>query len=264
MMQYPHGPKYSEEILEKHPEILEDVKRESQRMMNERDKLLEQLHAQQGTSGEDSIVQTQKQNTNTTATIDEENDNDVSDDGEKQSATIVQPSELILADLKQVKSALRSFALVAKDMGMTTYDMARRYLMAFTNKIGVPGNEDENPSDENNDFSQNDQQNNDTATINMDEDMEAIADASDSTTQPSLNIENELKFDLKEITIEVIEQIKSDITKVVKIIVPKRTQEQWKQTIVPKARELWMKFINTSDGDGESAAGDEKVLDEND
>ncbi|KAL7524202.1 hypothetical protein ACHAXR_000472, partial [Thalassiosira sp. AJA248-18] len=35
-----------EEILETHPEILEDVKRENERMMNERDRLLEQLHRQ--------------------------------------------------------------------------------------------------------------------------------------------------------------------------------------------------------------------------
>ena len=38
---------YSEEILATHPEILEDVKKESERMMNERNRLLEQLQKQQ-------------------------------------------------------------------------------------------------------------------------------------------------------------------------------------------------------------------------
>ena len=46
----------SEEILRKHPEIIEDVRRESERMMHERDRLQKQLHEMQGSDNETSLL----------------------------------------------------------------------------------------------------------------------------------------------------------------------------------------------------------------
>lgn len=37
---------------------------------------------------------------------------------------------------QQIQPALKSFATVAKDMGITIYDLVRRYVMAFTSKKG--------------------------------------------------------------------------------------------------------------------------------
>mmetsp|Transcript_3380 Transcript_3380/g.7448 ORF Transcript_3380/g.7448 Transcript_3380/m.7448 type:complete len:372 (-) Transcript_3380:453-1568(-) len=267
-----------EEILEKHPEILEDVKRESDRMMNVRDRLLEELHQQQQEGTGFSIDQ---QHNNNTATIIDENkesetmgDSNVSDGGTQSTPTF---------DLKDIKPAFKSFALVAKDMGMTTYDMARRYLTAFINKGG--GNDvSAAGDDEKNESSQNDQQHNATETIDEYEESETIVDSngSDGGTQPTPDNQNELKFDLKEITIEVLEQMKSDFTKVVNFILPEKVRVQAKQHIQPAlksfalvakdmgmttygvARRHLMALMNKRGGNDESAAGDENLSDEND
>lgn len=276
-----------EEILEKHPEILEDVKRESDRMMNERDRLLDKLHEQQGT-----VFSIDQQTHNDTATIDEDEGEesetilDNASDGGTQSTPGNDNKPIF--DLKEIKPALKSFALIAKDMGMTTYTMARRYLMAFMNQGGgndVSQADNENISDESDKSSENSQQHNDTATIDEYEESETIADSnvtgSDSQSTPDNN-QNELNFDLKEITIEVIEQMKSDMTQVVNFLVPEKLREQAKQHVQPvlksvavvakdmgmttygMARRYFMAFMNKREGDGESVAGDDSLSDEND
>mmetsp|Transcript_19990 Transcript_19990/g.36150 ORF Transcript_19990/g.36150 Transcript_19990/m.36150 type:complete len:287 (-) Transcript_19990:265-1125(-) len=157
-----------EEILQTNPEIMEDVKRESERMMNERNSLLVQLNQQQeGVDG-----QTEQQENNTVDV--EERDSEVltnpnaslsdTNDTEDQSnntlyygfkeitlevieqmksdftkvVNLIVPKKLqeqIQLQMKQqIQPALKSFVSVAKGMGMAAYDLSRRYLMAFVNR----------------------------------------------------------------------------------------------------------------------------------
>jgi len=189
-----------EAILEKHPEILEDVKKESERMQNQRDTLLEQLNEKNeiaetpdaaddddqeqlvdnsndtldGTDQSETGNQTdhiergehneQKHeddidSTNATTTLANENSEETEQSNNKLTYDF---KDITLEVIEQMKSdmrklinfllpqrtrdklqpllekhvlpALKSFGLVAKDAGLTVYDMAKRYLMAFMNK----------------------------------------------------------------------------------------------------------------------------------
>ncbi|KAL7548808.1 hypothetical protein ACHAWF_017343 [Thalassiosira exigua] len=151
-----------EEILQTHPEILEDVKRESNRMMNERDRLIKQLEVQNGTQTATEPHQTgDGQSINATVA----GESKVT--GQSTKTLTYDVKELTLEVVAQIKSdvtkvvnfivpekqrdmigqrirqhilpALKAFVYVAKDMGMTTYDMLRRYLNAFLNKKGREG-----------------------------------------------------------------------------------------------------------------------------
>ena len=132
-----------------HPEILEDVKKESERMMNERNRLLEQLQQQQlqekEEGGAGAIPIKQKYNNVTTPEAVHEEEKVDSDDTEE----LLDNS--IMTDSQQTQSILS----------------------AASNK------------------------------------------------QP-------LSYDVKEIAIEVIQQIKSDITKLINLVIPKRIRDQIK------------------------------------
>ena len=134
-----------------HPEILEDVKKESERMMNERNRLLEQLQKQQQLQekeegGTSAIPIKQKYNNVTTPEAVHEEEKVDSDNTEE---------------------------LLDNSIMTETSQQTQSILSAASNK------------------------------------------------QP-------LTFDVKEIAIEVIEQIKSDITKLINLVIPKRIRDQIK------------------------------------
>jgi len=140
-----------EEILETHPEILEDVKRESERMMKQRDSLLLQLNQQQ---------QQQQQGM-------EANDDD----------------DVIVED-------------IIED-GIDEDDK-------------VTGITEDHVEDNNKVLSNN-------TTTPIDPNL---------TQHQSNNNKNELNYDIKEITIEVLQQMKSDVTKVFNFILPPKLREK--------------------------------------
>ena len=158
------------EKLQTHPEILVDVKRETERMMNERDKTQlvrgEQVHGQ-------STIEKLGKNDTISAVDGEEvsvDDTTLVENAANNTATATQSSNKLTYDLREITSevieqiksdftkmvdfivpehrreqirllfrqqiqpALKSFATVAKDMGLTAYDLVRRYVMAFMNK----------------------------------------------------------------------------------------------------------------------------------
>lgn len=133
-----------------HPEILEDVKKESERMMNERNRLLEQLQQQQlqekEEGGAGAIPIKQKYNNVTTPEAVHEEEKVDSDDTEE---------------------------LLDNSIMTDTSQQTQSILSAASNK------------------------------------------------QP-------LSYDVKEIAIEVIQQIKSDITKLINLVIPKRIRDQIK------------------------------------
>eukprot|EP00584_Thalassiosira_punctigera_P002511 CAMPEP_0172543802 /NCGR_PEP_ID=MMETSP1067-20121228/14097_1 /TAXON_ID=265564 ORGANISM="Thalassiosira punctigera, Strain Tpunct2005C2" /NCGR_SAMPLE_ID=MMETSP1067 /ASSEMBLY_ACC=CAM_ASM_000444 /LENGTH=233 /DNA_ID=CAMNT_0013330277 /DNA_START=331 /DNA_END=1032 /DNA_ORIENTATION=+ len=157
-----------EEILEKHPEILEDVQKESERMMKERDRLLAEFDEQQ--QGKDGMTKRQENdNAEKTkpgdgegvpdpnaATVDANNDKldytfreitlEVIKQMKSDFAKVVNfilpkgvQERLQLQIEQQIRPAVRSFSLVAKNMGMAAYDMARRYIMAFGGNVRAGG-----------------------------------------------------------------------------------------------------------------------------
>jgi hypothetical protein len=168
-----------EEILTTHPEILEDLKKESERMMHERDRLQQQLGELQeggvtadeqsesspwglrgrGTDNSPEVapesIQSNQQQDLTSA-----NSNASSEELTKTTEPIFDFKEITQEVIKQMKSdmtrllniilpkplrdqitpSLKSFGLVAKDMCMSTYDLLIRHFKAFLDKGGKTGN----------------------------------------------------------------------------------------------------------------------------
>lgn len=165
-----------EEILTKHPEILEDVKRESERMMHQRDRLqdkLDQIEMGMGKVEKEPVLAgtSVKQGQETDAVAEEileliQNErggstvfNETTRLEEIVSNTtpalkpksLFDPKEIareVIQHIKsdatkvlniiapkqlrvQVRPALRTFLTVAKDMGLSIYDLMRRYLTVF-------------------------------------------------------------------------------------------------------------------------------------
>lgn len=131
-----------------HPEILEDVKKESERMMNERNRLLEQLQQQQ--------LQEKEEGGTSAIPIKQKYDN-------------VTTSEAVHEEEKVNSDNIEE--LLDNSVMTDTSQQTQSILSAASNK------------------------------------------------QP-------LTFDVKEIAIEVIQQIKSDITKLINLIIPKRIRDQ--------------------------------------
>jgi CHASE3 domain sensor protein len=165
-----------EEILTNHPEILEDVKRESERMMHQRDILQEKLDQMEVGMGEvekepvsagkrgqetDSVseeilesIQNERAGStvvNSTTRLEEIVSNTTP---ALKPKSIYDPKEITREVIQQIKSdatsvlniiapkhlrdqvrpALTTFVTVAKDMGLSIYDLMRRYLTAFWGK----------------------------------------------------------------------------------------------------------------------------------
>ena len=154
----------SEEILQKNPQILEDVRRESERMMEERDRLQSQL---------------EKMNT------------------DEEDTTAIMPEDNIIDDLNQTQE---------DDNNSTQQE---RYTA-------------EEETDE---------------TRNIDE-----AEAEEQSTNYSIDTStNQPIYTFKDITMEVIEQMKADFTKVKNFLIPERTQ----QKIQPIIEQHVMPFLKT-------------------
>jgi hypothetical protein len=167
-----------EEILTTHPEILEDLKKESERMMHERDRLQQQLDQLQvgdvaadeqsesspwGLRGKgtdtsldetlESVGRDHKQNETLASS------NTSSEELTKTTEPIFDFKEITQEVMKQMKAdmtrllniilpkhlrdqitpSLKSFGLIAKDMCMSTYDLLRRHLKAFLDRGGSTG-----------------------------------------------------------------------------------------------------------------------------
>ena len=150
-----------------HPEIMEDVRKESERMMKERDRLLVQLNKQQqgvvveeekeGNAGMDTIDEGGFDQTTIAPTLSSTNDatdqsNNTDTFGFREITFEViaqmkadfnkvikfilpqQTREQIGLQMKQqILPALKSCLLVAKGYGMTIYDLTRRYVTSFMN-----------------------------------------------------------------------------------------------------------------------------------
>lgn len=154
-----------EEILTNHPEILEDVKKESERMMQERDRLQEQLDQilEENTTGDEESLSTSPwglRGKGTNELQDEILEQSSVDSATNSEEVIKQPEpifdfkEITVEVMKQIKSdmtkllniiipkqlrdqitpSLKTFGLVAKDMGFSAYDLLRRHMTAFLDK----------------------------------------------------------------------------------------------------------------------------------
>lgn len=158
----------SEEILQKNPQILEDVRRESERMMEERDRLQSQL--------------------------DEMNTDD------ENTAAII-PEDNIIDELNQTQE--------------DDYDSTQQERYE-TRNIDEAETEEQSTN-----YSIDNTEGGVTETVTT------------STNQPI--------YTFKEITMEVIEQMKADFTKVKNFLIPERTQ----QKIQPIIEQHVMPFLKT-------------------
>jgi hypothetical protein len=161
-----------EEILANHPEILENVKKESERMMHERDKLQEQLNKMQErdhggdapgqTNGTDSnkLETTQSDKNEQLTTDSTTNMENTTVDKSEPFTPIYDVKEITLEVIKQIMSDMtrvlnifvpkplrdqlapgfKTFVTVAKDMGVSVYDLVRRHLRAFLDRGGIVQN----------------------------------------------------------------------------------------------------------------------------
>mmetsp|Transcript_48123 Transcript_48123/g.102384 ORF Transcript_48123/g.102384 Transcript_48123/m.102384 type:complete len:305 (-) Transcript_48123:192-1106(-) len=168
-----------EEILQKHPEILEDVQKESERMMKERDRLLAEFH-QQNQQGAYDATEPQGKSTERNEGGEVSSDSAVEDGGvgapsernkgirnqtgnnlnyddkeimleviQQMKSDFTKVLNFILPEKlrekiklqikKQIQPAVKSFVLVSKDMGRTAYDVARRYIAAFVGNMSAGG-----------------------------------------------------------------------------------------------------------------------------
>ncbi len=163
---------YREEILQKHPEILEDVRKESERMMKERDKLqyeLEQLQKQSDgvtaereidspalmdIDNENSYGSSSNDQTNEAKSISQSANSTSSDTISSDSQCkpiydfkeiISEVNQQIKSDIKnvvnfifpeplrrQIKPAFKTFITIAKETGLSVYDLVKRYVVAFS------------------------------------------------------------------------------------------------------------------------------------
>lgn len=154
-----------EEILQKHPEIMEDVKKESERMMQERDRLqqkLEQLQKQSEGGNTDREVDSSasietKKSENSNAENDSQSANISSSDtisADSQRKPIYDLKEIISevnlqikSDIKkvanfilpeplrrQIKPAFNTIITIAKDTGLSVYDLVKRHVLVFLDK----------------------------------------------------------------------------------------------------------------------------------
>lgn len=139
---------YSEEILQKNPQILEDVKREAQRMKDERDRLQSQLDEMQA-------------------------DETIPGNETQEDHTSTQPESHV-----------------------------------------NEGNEEESNVDEDNEIQ------------NIDDNQEQSDNTKGNTTETETTSNNQPMYNFKEITMEVIEQMKADVVKVKNLLIPERLQKQ--------------------------------------
>ena len=156
-----------EEILMQHPEILEDVKKESERMMNERDRLHEELKQMQE---DDKRKETESGRVKETNNINGVKSESVENESKERSTAQYSkagPEKLtkspepiydfkeitqeVMAQIKtdmtkllnivlpkplrdQLAPSLKTLVSVAKRMGVSVYDLIRRHLEAFMDK----------------------------------------------------------------------------------------------------------------------------------
>ena len=165
----------SEEILQKNPQILEDVRRESERMMDERDRLQSQL--------------------------------DEMNTDEEDTAAII-PENIVIDDLNQTQE---------DDYNSTQQE---RYTA-----------EEETDETRNIDEAETEEQSTNYSTDNTE----------GGVTETDTTSTNQPIYTFKEITMEVIEQMKADFTKVKNFLIPERTQ----QKIQPIIEQHVMPFLKT-------------------
>jgi len=167
----------SEEILQKNPQILDDVRRESERMMDERDRLQSQL--------------------------------DEMNTDEEDTAAII-PENIVIDDLNQTQE---------DDYNSTQQE---RYTA-----------EEETDETRNNiDESETEEQSTNYSTDNTE----------GGVTEADTKSTNQPIYTFKEITMEVIEQMKADFTKVKNFLIPERTQKKIQLIIEQHA----MPFLKTA------------------
>ena len=164
----------SEEILQKNPQILDDVRRESERMMDERDRLQSQL--------------------------------DEMNTDEEDTAAII-PENIVIDDLNQTQE--------------DDYDSTQQERYTAEEETDETRYFDESETEE--------------QSTNYSDNTEGGVTEADtaSTNQPI--------YTFKEITMEVIEQMKADFTKVKNFLIPERTQ----QKIQPIIEQHDMPFLKT-------------------
>ena len=165
----------SEEILQKNPQILDDVRRESERMMDERDRLQSQL--------------------------------DEMNTDEEDTAAVI-PENIAIDDLNQTQE---------DDYNSTQQE---RYTA-----------EEETDETRNIDEAEAEEQSTNYSTDNTE----------GGVTETDPTPTNQPIYTFKEITIEVIEQMKADFTKVKNFLIPERTQ----QKIQPIIEQHVMPFLKT-------------------
>lgn len=165
----------SEEILQKNPQILEDVRRESERMKDERDRLQSQL--------------------------------DEMNADEEDTAAII-PENIVIDDLNQTQEG--------------DYDSTQQERYTAEEETDETSNIDEAEAEEQ------------TTNYSTDNTEGGVTETDPTST-------NQPIYTFKEITMEVIEQMKADFTKVKNFLIPERTQ----QKIQPIIEQHVMPFLKT-------------------